>query len=74
MNAKGAGAHFGPGDDGTPRRVGQPLDVLLLVFAGVFGLFAVGMIIGGLLLVRSGRRARRRPASPPVAGTPPPQW
>ncbi|MEV6373027.1 S8 family peptidase [Micromonospora musae] len=74
VNAKGAGAHFGPGDDGTPRRVGQPLDVLLLVFAGVFGLFAVGMIIGGLLLVRSGRRARRRLASPPVAGMPPPQW
>ncbi|MEH1163914.1 S8 family serine peptidase [Micromonospora sp. CPCC 205539] len=57
VGAQGAGGHFGPGDDGTPRRVGQPLDVILLVVAGVLGLIAVTMIVGGWRLVVGGRRA-----------------
>ncbi|SIR52600.1 S8 family peptidase [Micromonospora avicenniae] len=74
VNAEGAGGHFGPGDDGTPRRVGQPIDVAVLVVAVVLGLVALGMILGGVLLVRGGRRARRRSPGPLAAGTPPPQW
>ncbi|MET7748396.1 S8 family serine peptidase [Micromonospora sp. NPDC005367] len=74
VNAEGAGGHFGPGDDETPRRVGQPIDVTVLVVAGVLGLVALGMILGGVLLVRAGRRARRRSPGPLAAGTPPPQW
>ncbi|MFD0786617.1 S8 family serine peptidase, partial [Micromonospora azadirachtae] len=74
VNAEGAGGHFGPGDDGTPRRVGQPIDVVVLVVAVVLGLVALGMILGGVLLVRGGRRACRRSPGPLAAGTPPPQW
>ncbi|MEV4757794.1 S8 family serine peptidase [Micromonospora sp. NPDC049559] len=64
-------AHFGPGDDGTPARVGQPFDwtyVLLALGGLVPGLV---MILVGALLVRSARRARRSgvpaPALPPPA-------
>ncbi|WP_406044567.1 S8 family serine peptidase [Micromonospora sp. NBC_00898] len=67
VSAQGAGAHFGPGDDGTPRRIGQPLEVTTLVVAGVLGLIALGMLLAGSLLVVSGRRARRARASPPTA-------
>lgn len=67
VSAQGADAHFGPGDDGTPRRVGQPLEVTTLVVAGVLGLIALGMLLAGSLLVVSGRRARRGRASPPTA-------
>ncbi|MFY1616094.1 S8 family peptidase [Micromonospora sp. WMMD736] len=69
VGADRAGTHFGPGDDGTPRRIGQPLDVVYLIIAGAFTLVALAMMVGGILLVRSGRRARRRMLSPPAAAT-----
>ncbi|MEO3747114.1 S8 family serine peptidase [Plantactinospora sp. B5E13] len=73
-----AGEHFGPGDDGTPRRIAQPWDRTSVVVIGVFGLIALLMLVGGLLMVGSGRRARRRAqvaggfGNPPVPGPPPP--
>ncbi|MFD0969142.1 S8 family serine peptidase [Plantactinospora endophytica] len=65
-----AGGHFGPGDDGTPRRVGQPWEVATLTVAVVLGLIALAMVAGGFVLLASGRRARRRGDPSPVATVP----
>ncbi|MGC4746078.1 S8 family serine peptidase [Micromonospora sp. DT201] len=63
VGAENAGGHFGPGNDGTPRLVGQPLAVSYLVAAGVLALVALAMTLGGFLMALSGRRARRRTQS-----------
>ncbi|SCL67049.1 Serine protease, subtilisin family [Micromonospora citrea] len=53
-------AHFGPGDDGTPLNVNQPLEKGMLALGGGVAVPGVLAILGGVLLLLSGRRARRR--------------
>jgi len=65
---QGAGKHFGPGDDGTPRMTGQPLDTGFFVFGGVSGVLGLIVIAAGVLLFRAGRRAGKAPASAPATG------
>ncbi|MCF6526471.1 S8 family serine peptidase [Streptomyces sp. JJ36] len=65
VTEKGAGVHFGPGDDGTPPRteVGRnPEDTTAAAVIGGPGLVAV---VIGVLLAVSGARARRRTSSGP---------
>jgi len=60
VGEQGAGIHFGPGDDGTPRFTGQELNSTYLVIGGVFGGIALLGIALGMLLFITGRRAAAR--------------
>lgn len=53
-------AHFGPGDDGTPRNTNVALDTGDLVFASIFGVPGLIAVLIGLGLLVSGIRAQRR--------------
>jgi subtilisin family serine protease len=53
-------AHFGPGDDGTPRSVNVALDTGDLAFASIFGVPGLIALLIGLALLLSGKRAKRR--------------
>ncbi|MEU7629911.1 S8 family serine peptidase [Nocardia sp. NPDC049220] len=60
VGKEGAGVHFGPGDDGTPRNINYGMnseDLAIGGVAGVLGLLFVGV---GWLLFRRGRRAQRQ--------------
>jgi subtilisin family serine protease len=65
VGTEGAGGHFGSGDDGTPRVIGQPLDTSYLVVGGISGGMALFGIAIGLMLFIMGRRAAAR-SRPPV--------
>jgi hypothetical protein len=67
VGATGAGGHFGPGDDGTPRFTKQKLDTSYLVIGGVFGGIALLGIAIGLMLFIMGRRAAARSQPPAPA-------
>ncbi|MFI7607359.1 S8 family serine peptidase [Micromonospora sp. NPDC049366] len=69
VGREGAGSHFGPGDDGTPRIIGQPLDTTYLVVGGVGGLLGLAVIVVGLVLFGSGRRAARAVPTAPAPAT-----
>ncbi|MEJ3749694.1 S8 family serine peptidase [Actinomycetes bacterium KLBMP 9797] len=60
VGAQGVGSHFGPGDDGTPAKIGQPWDAAYLVVGGISAGIALFCLAVGLLLVLSGRRAAAR--------------
>jgi subtilisin family serine protease len=50
-------SHFGPGDDGTPPGVDQPLDTEMMVVAAVAAAIALAMIGSGWRLIARARRA-----------------
>jgi subtilisin family serine protease len=64
VGKQGAWTHFGPGDDGTPVKIGQPWDMAYLVVGGIGGGIALLCLAVGLLLFLSGRRAAARTPTP----------
>jgi subtilisin family serine protease len=60
VGAQGAGGHFGTGDDGTPKLTNAPLDWGYMGFAGVVGVPGLLLVVGGIFLFISGRRAQKR--------------
>ncbi|CAL9546382.1 hypothetical protein SUDANB58_04356 [Streptomyces sp. enrichment culture] len=78
----GAGTHFGPGDDGTPKMVSQGLDPAYFGIAAAGAFVALVTMLGGFLLLRSGRRLQQQgrlgagglgaPTGPPGQFAPPP--
>ncbi|MFE9202593.1 S8 family serine peptidase [Micromonospora sp. NPDC007230] len=67
VGKQGAGGHFGPGDDGTPQRIGQPWDTAYLVVGGIGGGLGLLGLAVGLFLFLAGRRAAARSRLPAVA-------
>ncbi|MCW3816291.1 S8 family serine peptidase [Micromonospora sp. DR5-3] len=65
VGKEGVGGHFGPGDDGTPLRIGQPWDTSYLVVGGIGGGLGLLGLALGLILFLAGRRAAAR-SGPPV--------
>ncbi|ASU85451.1 hypothetical protein CDO52_23985 [Nocardiopsis gilva YIM 90087] len=53
-------AHFGPGDDGTPKLVNAPLDDRYFLIAAIPGAPGLIVMVVGLVLFLSGRKARTR--------------
>ncbi|MEU5721283.1 S8 family serine peptidase [Micromonospora sp. NPDC047738] len=67
VGKQGAGGHFGPGDDGTPQRIGQPWDRAYLVIGGIGGGLGLLGLAVGLFLFLAGRRAAARSRLPALA-------
>lgn len=67
VGTKGAGAHFGSGDDGVPARIAAGLDSEYVGMAAAFGGPGLLALIGGILLLRRGRKARGAAPAAPVA-------
>ncbi|MFG3688062.1 S8 family serine peptidase [Micromonospora sp. NPDC047740] len=67
VGKQGAGGHFGPGDDGTPQRIGQPWDPAYLVIGGIGGGLGLLGLAVGLFLFLAGRRAAARSRLPALA-------
>ncbi|MCX4829797.1 S8 family serine peptidase [Streptomyces sp. NBC_00006] len=59
VGTAGAGKHFGPGDDGTPSRVGYGMDSETTIVSIAFAVVGLLICAGGFLLFRRGRRRRR---------------
>ncbi|MEV2218262.1 S8 family serine peptidase [Nocardia vinacea] len=60
VGKEGADIHFGPGDDGTPRKVRYGVDLSYFAIAAVAAAPGLLLLIVGWLLLRRGRRAQRR--------------
>jgi len=58
-------AHLGPGDDGTPMVVNQPVETEMVVWGGIIAIPGLAAILIGMLLFFTGRRASRSSTTPP---------
>jgi subtilisin family serine protease len=60
VGEEGAGSHFGPGDDGTSQKSDTGLASEYVLLAAVSGGVGLLVVVGGVLLLVSGRRVARR--------------